>query len=201
MRRALCPGTVLVTLLLSVGLAMAHCDTLDGPVVLDARAALEKGDVTPVLKWVRAEDEKEISEVFARAVKVRAMGNEARDLADRHFLETLVRVHRAGEGMAFTGLKAADTTDPGIAAADKALAEGSADKLADKVAESVAAGIRDRFTKALAAKAHAGDSVAAGRTYVAAYVAYVHYVEAVHAMTTAASAAAEHHAPAREHGH
>jgi hypothetical protein len=32
-------------------IAGAHCDTLDGPVVMTAKAALEKGDVTPVLKW------------------------------------------------------------------------------------------------------------------------------------------------------
>ena len=35
------------------GVARAHCDTLDGPVVTTAKAALEKGDVTPLLKWVR----------------------------------------------------------------------------------------------------------------------------------------------------
>ena len=40
--------------------AFAHCDTLDGPVVKTARAALEKGDVTPILKWVTNEYETEI---------------------------------------------------------------------------------------------------------------------------------------------
>ena len=33
--------------------ANAHCDTMDGPVVMAAKKALEKGDVTPVLKWVK----------------------------------------------------------------------------------------------------------------------------------------------------
>ena len=37
-----------------VGNGSAHCDTLDGPVVAMARIALDKGDVTPLLKWVRA---------------------------------------------------------------------------------------------------------------------------------------------------
>jgi hypothetical protein len=172
--------------------ADAHCDTLDGPVVLDAKAALQKGDVTPVLKWVRADDEKEIREAFAKTLKVRALGDDARDLADRHFFETLVRVHRAGEGVAYTGLKAAGTVDAGIAAADKALDTGSADKLAVELGERVAAGVRERFAKALAAKGKAEQSVEAGRAYVAAYVEYVHYVEAVHELASA---------PAEEHHH
>jgi hypothetical protein len=32
--------------------ASAHCDTMNGPVVADARQALESGHLTPVLKWV-----------------------------------------------------------------------------------------------------------------------------------------------------
>jgi hypothetical protein len=171
--------------------AHAHCDALDGPVVLTATSALEKGDVTPVLKWVAPGDEKQIREVFAKTLKVRTLGDDARDLADRHFFETLVRLHRAGEGFAFTGLKPAGETDPGIAAADKALDRGSADKLAAELGEAVVAGLRDRFTKVIAAKAHADQSVKGGRAYVTAYVEYVHYVEAVHAL--ASSPADVHH--------
>lgn len=36
--------------LLMPRIAYAYCDSLDGPVIKTARAALEKGDVTPVLK-------------------------------------------------------------------------------------------------------------------------------------------------------
>src|SRR5512134_2307776 len=78
--------------------AFSHCDTLDGPVVADAKAALEKGNVAAVLKWVRADDEAAIREAFATTLKVRGLGAEARDLADRHFFETLVRIHRESEG-------------------------------------------------------------------------------------------------------
>jgi hypothetical protein len=185
---------VIVLVILSAlgsGPALGHCDTLDGPVVLDAKAALHQRDVTPVLKWVRAGDEKEIREAFAKTLKVRALGDDARDLADRHFFETLVRVHRAGEGVAYTGLKPAGTVDPGIAAADQALAKGSADQLAAEVGERVAAGLRERFASVLAAKRHADESIEAGRAYVAAYVEYVHYVEAVNGL--ASPAASEHH--------
>ena len=44
--------------------AFAHCDTLDGPVVQTARIALEKGDVTPLLKWVQDDVEKEIEKTI-----------------------------------------------------------------------------------------------------------------------------------------
>ena len=83
----------------------AHCDTLDGPVVKTARAALEKGDVTPILKWVKKENEAEIRDLFKKTLSVRSKGKEAQELADMYFLETLVRVHRAGEGEPYTGLK------------------------------------------------------------------------------------------------
>ncbi len=65
--------------------ALAHCDTLDGPVVKDARVALDAKDVTPVLKWVSHEEEGEIREAFQHALGVRALGPEARALADRFF--------------------------------------------------------------------------------------------------------------------
>ena len=171
--------------------AHAHCDTLDGPVVLAAKAALEKGDVTPVLRWVRADDEEEIRQAFTKTLEVRRLGDDARDLADRHFFETLVRIHRAGEGVAFTGLKPAGQVDPGIAAADKALEKGSADRLAAEVGERIAAGLRERFARVAGAKPHADESVEAGRAYVSAYVEYVHYVEAVHALASASTS--EHH--------
>jgi hypothetical protein len=44
-------------LLMAPGTVRAHCDTLDGPVVKTAQEALEKGDVTPVLKWVQNDQE------------------------------------------------------------------------------------------------------------------------------------------------
>jgi hypothetical protein len=178
---------VLVFTLLATAKAAAHCDTLDGPVVEAARMALKQGDVTPVLKWVNKESEKEIREAFAAAVKVRSLGEEARKLADTHFFETLVRVHRAGEGVPFTGLKAADTIDPGFVAADKALSEGSIEKLSAEAAKSVQEGMRKRFADVLEKKKRADESVEAGRAYVAAYVEYAHFVEAVHALSARGS--------------
>ncbi len=156
--------------------AYAHCDTLAGPVVLTAMKALEKGDVTPVLKWVKKENEAEIRALFKKTLAVRAKGPEAKELADRYFLETLVRLHRAGEGAPYTGLSA-EPVEPIIAAADKSLENGSVDHLIKHVSEEVASGIRKRFFHALEKKKHADESIDAGREFVEAYVEFTHYVE------------------------
>lgn len=165
-------------------ISSAHCDTLDGPVVATAKTALEKGDVTPVLKWVRKDDEKDIQKLFEKTLAVRKQGKEAKELADMYFFETLVRIHRAGEGAPYTGLKAAGTVEPSVAAADKALEAGSADKLVNMVTEAVAHGIRERFLHTLEAKKHAEHSVEAGRKFVEAYVEFTHYVERIHMNAT-----------------
>jgi hypothetical protein len=99
----------------------AHCDTMNGPVVKDAQAALAKGDVTPVLRWVTPDKEREIREAFQHTLTVRALGPAAQKLADRFFFETLVRIHREGEGAPYTGLKRGGVEiEPAIAASDKA---------------------------------------------------------------------------------
>ncbi len=189
-------------LVLAPRMAGAHCDTLDGPVVATARVALEKGDVTPVLKWVTKENEAEIRAAFSRTLAVRGKGPEARELADTYFFETLVRLHRAGEGAPYAGLKPAGT-DLGsvVVGADRALEAGSVEGLVKLVTDGVAAGIRERFARATTARKHADESVEAGREYVEAYVEYVHYVERVHAAAASGAlhgepenAAAEHHA-------
>ena len=174
-----------VTLFLLFSIALgthgvhAHCDALDGPVVIEARDALAKGEVYPLLKWVRAEDEKEIREAFARTLTVRKLSPEAQKLADMYFFETLVRVHRAGESAPYTGVKAAGAIDPIIVQADKALERGSVDALAKAIAAHTEEGIRQRFNQAVKTRKHAGESVQKGREYVEAYVTYVHYVEGI----------------------
>jgi hypothetical protein len=162
--------------------AFAHCDTLDGPVVQTARIALEKGDITPLLKWVKADDEKEIRVAFQKTLAVRAKDAEAKELADMYFFETLVRIHRAGEGAPYTGLKPGAAVDPAVALADKALESGSVDKLVGVLSEAMSNGIRERFQHASETQKHADDSVAAGREYVKAYVIFTHYVEGLHAI-------------------
>ena len=161
--------------------ANAHCDTMDGPVVMAAKKALEKGEVTPVLKWVKKEDEEIIRAAFKKTLLVRSKGPEAKELADMYFFETVVRLHRAGEGEPYTGIKPAGTElEPAIVAADKALESGSVEALMKLVTEEMTKGIRERFAHALAAQKHAEQSVEAGREFVAAYVEFMHYVERLH---------------------
>ncbi|HOP98903.1 MAG TPA: DUF6448 family protein [Verrucomicrobiota bacterium] len=209
-RRNLRIGSVFCAawLLIAVS-AFGHCDTMDGPVVRDARIALEKKDIAPVLKWIQPEHEAELKAAFARTLAVRTHGGEARELADQFFFETLVRVHRAGEGAPYTGLKPAGShVEPAIAAADRALETGDADALIKAVTEEAAAGIRRRFAEVMEKRKHAEHGAEAGREYVAAYVEFVHYVEALNAAATRSAAVhswcesgAEPAAAAHEHAH
>lgn len=171
----------LLTLALAIvpGRATAHCDTLDGPVVKAARLALEKRDVSPVLWWVKPANEAEVKAAFQRTLAVRGASPAARELADTWFFETVVRVHRAGEGAPFDGLKPAGADLPhAVVAADQAL-EGkvSVDALAKHVAGGVEQGVRERFAEAAERRKLAPSGVEAGRRFVESYVAYVHYVE------------------------
>lgn len=170
--------------------ASAHCDALDGPVVNAARVALDSNDASLVLRWVPPEREAEIRAAFDRTRAVRAIGGDAKGLAETWFFETLVRIHRAGEGAPFDGLKPAGHIEPFIAAVDRSLTNGAPDDVIDGVAAQVTKGVRDRFLRAREASAKAGQSVDAGRVYVAAYVDYLHYVEA---LLQAGAASAQHH--------
>ena len=180
--KTLCVSAVLAAVwILSARTACAHCDTLDGPVVKDAKAALEKGDVTAVLKWVKKDNEAEIRDTFNKTLTVRSKGKEAQELADTYFLETLVRIHRAGEGEPYTGLKPAGH-DLGLAipAADKAIADGKIEPVFKLLNEAVHEGLHERFQQVIARKNYNKDDVVAGREYVEAYVTFMHYVEGIY---------------------
>jgi hypothetical protein len=171
--------------------ARAHCDTLDGPVVKTARAALDANTVAPVLAWVKPNEEQQIRAAFRRAIDARKKNPASHDLSDRQFFETLVRVHRAGEGAAYTGLK---PDGAGVAesvhAADRAIEKADSSDVEQMLVEAVRPGLRHRFAT-LTARQPPGEDVAAGRAWVEAYVDYVHYVERLDA---AARSAGDHHA-------
>jgi hypothetical protein len=180
--------------------ALAHCDSLDGPVVKDARLALETGDLTPALKWIAETAEAELRAVFTQVLAVRALGGEAEALADRYFFETLVRVHRQGEGAAYTGLKPAGTAlDAAVAEADRALESGSLEALARLIAAGSGQGLQQRFERAVAARRLAGASTERGRAWVAAYVDFVHYAERLHGAAAGAAAHGGHAQRESEH--
>lgn len=177
--------------------AIGHCDGMDGPVVTLARKALAAKNVNLVLPWVPAQDEPEVREAFTHALAVRALSPQAERLADRHFFETLVRVHRAAEGAPYTGLKPAGRDlGPAIPAADQALRDHSLDTVEKLLSDAIHNGLHRRFHAAVEKQAFHVDDVAAGREYVAAYVTFIHYVERL--WQAATESAHGHHA---EHSH
>jgi hypothetical protein len=191
------------------GLARAHCDALDGPVVEAARKALDSGKLGEVLAWVPTEHEGEIRDAFSKARAARASGGTAGDVADRWFFETVVRVHRAGEGAPYTGLKpAGGESDPAVAAADRAIETGDFSALHGLLSGAVDGGLHEHVAR-LRSERPPGDDVAAGRRWVAAYVPLVHWAKGVHAAAGQAGhghghghadAHAETHSP-RSSGH
>ncbi|GAA4750918.1 DUF6448 family protein [Actinomycetospora chibensis] len=146
-----------------------HCDSLDGPVVTAAREAVTSGEVQRVAPYVPAEDEAELRRAFDLAVAARALGPAAREVADRWFFETAVRLHRAGEGAPFTGLKpAGGDVGPVIPAAEHALESGRPDQLGEVLCGIVRDQLQRRHTHAMALKERSGESVPRAREYVEA---------------------------------
>jgi len=168
--------------------ALAHCDTMNGPVVTAARKALDAGDVNLVLIWVQPKDETEIKAAFVKTMAVRKFNSAAKELADMYFFETLVRIHRAGEGVPYTGLKPAETEiEPGIAEADKAIEANSVDHLVEFLSGAVQERIRHLFAELTAHRTFSANDVAAGREYVRTYVEFIHFVERLHQTVSSAT--------------
>jgi len=174
-------AAVFAALLLAPVTTFAHCDGLDGPVVKAARQALDTGNVNLVLIWVQKNDAAEIKNVFQKTLSVRKLSPAAKELAEMYFFETLVRIHRAGEGAPYTGLKPAGRDlGPAIPAADLALKSGDIAPLTNLLVEKVHTGLLDRYEKAMAAKSFKVQDVDAGREYIEAYVMFIHYVEGMY---------------------
>lgn len=179
----LLPGVVVfIFAFLIPNLVRAHCDTMDGPVVRAAQKALQTKNVNLVLIWVQEKDEAVIKQAFRQTLAVRSLNREAQDLADRYFFETLVRLHRAGEGEPFTGIEPAGTdVGPVIRGADEALKNSAIEPLLRLFPAAAMAEIRLRFKDVIAKKGYHENDVAAGREYVKAYVSFLHYLEHLHA--------------------
>jgi len=151
---------------------------MDGPVVKAGLSALESGDLRAALIWIDASAEAELRAAWGKVEPVRKLGADARLLADRYFLETLVRLHRFGEGAPYTGLKPAGRDiGPAITAADRAVESGELGSVSDLVVGTLDRGLKERFHRLHAARDFARSDVAAGRRFVKAYVQFVHYVE------------------------
>lgn len=193
MKRSLIIPAVLGGLVIALGFAAApadaHCDSVDGPVAGAAMKALDAKNVNIVLPYAPATAETEMTAAFEQAVVVRAQSPEAKTLADRYFMETVVRLHRMGENAPYTGLKPAGVDfGPAIPAADKAIADGTTAELLPLLTGEVEKGVVERFdhvihVKALPAQAAALSEVPAARERVKTEFGFVTYVEGIYAAT------------------
>lgn len=171
---------LLMLTLFSGNQAFAHCDSYDGPVIKDAEIALETNNVNLVLKWINKEQEEEITSLFKKTIMLKSGDKEVYAIVKKHFLETLVRLHRETEGAPYTGLKPAGTTKMIIQLSDKAISTGSADDLVSKLNNHIENILRQKYEKVSGLYKVKDESVELGREYVEAYVDYTHTIEAIH---------------------
>jgi hypothetical protein len=145
-----------------------HCDSMDGPVVKAAIRALEAEDVDLVLPFVKEAGEEEVRATFAKVIQTRKIPD-AREIADLYFFDTVVRVHRAGEGAPHTGLKPAGLSEgPVIPVAEDAIELGSADGLILVLSDLLADEVKRRFDGVMALQTYADGPVPKAREYVEA---------------------------------
>ena len=173
-----------------------HCDSIDGPVVEAAIRALRAGNVNLVLPYVHEPGEEEVRRAFEKAAAARVIP-EANEVADRWFFETVVRVHRAGEGAPYTGLKPAGLdVGPVIPAAERTIETGSPDVLLQVLGDTLHEEVKKRFDRVMELQAPQ-EIVAEAREYVEAMLglevwAHKVYV-AVHAGGHENGGGEEHH--------
>lgn len=178
LRFGLVPLFILSMMILSTNLTFAHCDTMDGPLIADARKAMGQNNVNYVLKWVSAANESEIRDAFNLVMKVKGLSPEAKELSEKYFFDTLVRIHRAGEGEPFTGVKPAGTPiDDKVLAADKSIEIGNLSPLNDLVSKDILPELTKRYDKVMSLKNYDINNVVAGREYIEAYVQFFKFAE------------------------
>jgi len=160
-------------LILSTNVAFAHCDTMDGPLIADAIKAMAQNNVNYALKWVPATNESEIRDAFSLVMKVKDLSSEAKELSEKYFFDILVRIHRAGEGVPFTGVKPTGTPiDEKVLAADKSIEIGNLTPLEGRISKEDMPELTKRFEKVMSLKNFDVNNVKAGREYIEAYVQF-----------------------------
>lgn len=183
---------VLLFILISSIPVSAHCDSYDGPTIKDAIKALETNNVNLVLKWISQEQEKEIILLFNKTYELKSGDKEVYDIVEKHFFETLVRLHRETEGAPYTGLKPAGTTKKIVQLSDQALEGKDIDGLLGKLNNHIGKVIREKYEKVASLDKVKNDSPEKGREYVEAYVDYTHTLEAIHEIVEQGSGHSAH---------
>ena len=104
---------------------------------------------------------------------------EVYDIVEKHFFETLVRLHRETEGYPYTGLKPAGTTKLIVQLSDRAIERKNIDDLLGKLNNHIGKVIIEKYEKVAALDKVKNDTPEKGREYVKAYVDYTHTLEAI----------------------
>lgn len=179
-------------LILSTQSSFAHCDSYDGPVIKEAQEALATNNVNLVLKWVDVADEPEIISLFNKTYELKNGDKEIYAIVEKHFLETLVRLHRATEGVGYTGIKPAGSTSPIIIMADKSIENKSVNDLLSKFTAHIEKVVREKYNKVEELSLVKNESLEKGRDYVDAYVDYTHTLEGIHGIIDNGPGAHQH---------
>lgn len=158
-----------------------HCDSMDGPVVKAAIEALERRDVTIILPYVPEDAEDEVRAAYDKVSVAREESDTAREVADRWFFETVVRLHRAGEGAAFTGLKPAGLGHGEVVpVAERVIESGDVSDLVELLSSALRDEIARKFANVVALKQQQKSSVADAREYVEAKLGFMVWAHKAH---------------------
>lgn len=174
------PLILFAILLFSSHATYAHCDSYDGPVIKDAVMALETNNVNLVFKWLDKSQEQEITTLFNKTYSLKNGDKEVYEIVEKHFFETLVRLHREIEGAPYTGLKPAGTTKQIIQMTDEAIRVGNVDDFLSKLTNHIEKVVREKYEKVAELNKVKDNSKEQGREFVEAYVNYTHTIEAMH---------------------
>jgi len=141
-----------------------------------AKKALEKKNINYVLIWIPEESEAELRGIFEKTLQARKGGKAAQEVADDWFFENAIRLHRAGEGAPYTGMKPAGLSEgPVVPKAEKAIETESPQETIDFILGIVEDDLAHRFHTVMDRKKYDVDDIAAGREYIGAFIGWVVY--------------------------
>jgi hypothetical protein len=173
-------GALSIALGLAAGTAWAHCDTWNGPIATAARKALDTGNFETIAIFVMEGQERELRQKFEQCLGVYKMDGEGKELAERYFAETAVRLNRQALKIPFKGLKPAQPFTPDIAAAEKALETGNLKPVTNLLSAELQKETEKWFREAMQARKHRDKGGEAGRKWIDAYYKYIVYVRGIY---------------------
>lgn len=160
---------------------LGHCNSREGPVAIDVKKALEKGDFQLIARWISAEDEQELKDKFNKCRKIyQEEKGDKQEVAREYLMETTVRLHRAAEGMPFEGLQSVGSFPDDIEKGEQALEEENIESILNLLIEELQQEAKKWFQEAVEAKQTKNESIPEGRNYTSAYVKYITFVHKIY---------------------